>query len=268
MKVLKFGGTSVGTAESLAQVKNIVEAIDQPAVVVVSALGGVTDRLEALARTAAEGDKAYETVYSELAERHHKLVKAVVCAERQTDTLAQVDALLDELRSILHGVCLIQDLTPKTANAIVAYGERLSSVIVTAMLTEAQHVDARSLVKTVPQNDKHLVDFGTTNSLLTAHFSRLQGLAVMGGFIAADLQTGVTTNLGRGGSDYTAAIVAAALGAECLEIWTDVDGFLTADPRIIPTAYTIDHLTYAEAMELCNFGAKVVYPPTIYPVCQ
>lgn len=268
MKVLKFGGTSVGTAESLAQVKNIVEAIDQPAVVVVSALGGVTDRLEALARTAAEGDNAYETVYSELAERHHKLVKAVVCAERQTDTLAQVDALLDELRSILHGVCLIQDLTPKTANAIVAYGERLSSVIVTAMLTEAQHVDARSLVKTVPQNDKHLVDFGTTNSLLTAHFSRLQGLAVMGGFIAADLQTGVTTNLGRGGSDYTAAIVAAALGAECLEIWTDVDGFLTADPRIIPTAYTIDHLTYAEAMELCNFGAKVVYPPTIYPVCQ
>ena len=187
----------------------------------------MTDRLEALARTAAEGDKAYETVYSESAERHHKLVKTLVCAERQTDTLAQVDALLDELRSILHGVCLIQDLTPKTANAIVSDGERLSSVIVTAMLTEAQHVDARSLVKTVPQNDKHLVDFGTTNSLATAHFSRLQGLAVMGGFIAADLQTGVTTNLGRGGSDYTAAIVAAALGAECLEIWTDVDGFLT-----------------------------------------
>ena len=268
MKVLKFGGSSVGTASSIQSVKHIVESTGRPVVVVVSALGGVTDQLIALTRMAAQGDAAYETQLQTLAHRHHQMVSDVIPADRQDALLAGVDALLHELRSILHGVCLIQDLTPKTSDAIVAYGERLSSLIVATLIDGAVHLDSRKLIRTEYRAGKHLVDFDETNRLLREAFEEQPDVCVMGGFIASDRQTGVTTNLGRGGSDYTAAIVAAALDADALEIWTDVDGFMTADPRIIPNAFTIDQLSYAEAMELCNFGAKVVYPPTIYPVCQ
>lgn len=268
MKILKFGGTSVGTADHIRHVKEIVRGTAQPAVVVVSALGGVTDQLIALTQQAAQGEAAYAGGLASLKQRHHEMVSAVVPAERQAPLLHDVDGLLDELCSILHGVSLIQDLTAKTADAIVAYGERLSSLIVAAALDGAQHIDSRRFIKTHPQGGKHIVDFGMTNRLIREVFAARPALVVAGGFIAADAQTGVTTNLGRGGSDYTAAILAAALDAEALEIWTDVDGFMTADPRVIPTAYTIPQLSYAEAMELCNFGAKVVYPPTIYPVCQ
>lgn len=267
MKVLKFGGTSVGTATSITHVKQIVEQTGRPVVVVVSALGGVTDQLITLTRTAAAGDD-FAPAFDALTARHHQMVADVIAPARQAPLLAQIDALLAELHSILHGVCLIQDLTPKISDAIVAYGERLSSLIVAALIDGAQHFDARSLIKTRQQGHRHLVDFEQTNARLAEALTSLSGIAVMGGFISADGRSGVTTNLGRGGSDYTAAIVAAALNAEALEIWTDVDGFMTADPRVIPTAFTIPQLSYAEAMELCNFGAKVVYPPTIYPVCR
>ena len=268
MKVLKFGGSSVGTAKSIESVRNIVKGTARPVIVVVSALGGVTDRLIAMSHQAAQGDTGWQAEAEALAQRHDRLVSDVIAPERQEALRGQLAGLFGELRSILHGVSLIQELTQKTADGIVAYGERLSSLICAALWPDACHYDARSFIKTTQQGARHVVDFDTTNRLVRDTFAHVTGVAVAGGFIATDRDSGVTTNLGRGGSDYTAAIVAAALKAEALEIWTDVDGFLTADPRIIPSAYTIPQLSYGEAMELCNFGAKVVYPPTIFPVCS
>lgn len=267
MKVLKFGGSSVGTAQNIRSVKHIVEATDHPVIVVVSALGGVTDQLLRLSRKASVGDISYHAEVEVLQHRHHQLIMDVIAPEKQAPLMAEIDVLINELRSILYGVCLIQDLTQKTEDAIVAYGERLSSLICASLIDGASHKDSRTFIKTTKENDKHVVDFELTNRLIHEVFTDTGDVVVVGGFIATDANNGMTTNLGRGGSDYTASIIAAALGAEALEIWTDVDGFMTADPRVIPTAYTIDELSYSEAMELCNFGAKVVYPPTIYPVC-
>ena len=267
MKVLKFGGSSVGSVKSILNIKRIAENCNQPIVVVVSALGGVTDRLIALGKSAASGDADYLNEVNSIVLRHVEMMEQVIPEERRPALEAQLDTLFDDLRSILHGVFLIQDLTPKTADAIVAFGERLSSLIVATLIDGARHFEARDIIKTQRQGAKHVIDYDATNPLICQNFARWKGIAVMGGFIATDVETGATTNLGRGGSDFTAAILAAALDAEVLEIWTDVDGFMTADPRIISQAYTIDELTYGEAMELCNFGAKVVYPPTIYPVC-
>lgn len=266
MKVLKFGGSSVGTPEAVLQVKQIVDRLDTSAVVVVSALGGVTDRLISLSTQAVDPAADYLTALDELHARHDKMVRTVLPADRQEEILQGVSNSFDELSRILQGVHLIGELTPKTADAIVAYGERISSSIVAALLG-ARHIDSRRLIRTRPEDAKHIVDFDATHAAIAeADLSRCP-LTVMGGFISSDVESGRTTNLGRGGSDYTAAILAAALGAEVLEIWTDVDGFMTADPRVIPTAFTIDELSYDEATELCNFGAKVVYPPTIFPVC-
>ena len=264
---MKFGGSSVGTPESISKVKAIVERTGRPAVVVVSALGGVTDALIGASRAAAAGDPSWRRAMQELEARHLDMVERVVAPGRRAALAADVTAHLRELESILYGVSLIQDLTPKTADAIVAYGERLSSLICAALIDGARHYDARDIIRTRRQGGKTVVDFDESNRRVRETFARHDEVAVTGGFIASDAETGVTTNLGRGGSDYTAAIIAAALDAEALEIWTDVDGFMTADPRVIPTAYTIRELSYGEAMELCNFGAKVVYPPTIYPVC-
>lgn len=266
MKVLKFGGSSVGTPEAVLQVKQIVDRLDTSAVVVVSALGGVTDRLISLSAQAVDPAADYLTALDELHARHDKMVRTVLPADRQEEILQGVSNCFDELSRILQGVHLIGELTPKTADAIVAYGERISSSIVAALLG-ARHIDSRRLIRTRPEGAKHIVDFDATHAAIAeADLSRCP-LTVMGGFLSSDVESGRTTNLGRGGSDYTAAILAAALGAEVLEIWTDVDGFMTADPRVIPTAFTIDELSYDEATELCNFGAKVVYPPTIFPVC-
>lgn len=267
MKVLKFGGSSVGSVTGLHNIKKIAESADQPLIVVVSALGGITDKLIALGKRAGAGDVAYIGDLDAIIRRHLDLVKTEIAEEKQAVLMNDLEALFHDLRSILHGVYLIQDLTQKTADAIVAFGERLSSLIVATFINDAKHYDSRTLFKTTRQGEKHLVDYDLTNKNILGNFAHHQGIAVMGGFIATDAVTGATTNLGRGGSDFTAAILAAALDAEVLEIWTDVDGFMTADPRVISTAYTIDELTYGEAMELCNFGAKVVYPPTIYPVC-
>ena len=268
MKVLKFGGSSVGDAAAILKVKNIVEQSERPVLVVVSALRGVTDQLLHMTDQASAGNAAYVSELDTLTVRHHQLIVDVVPAMRQSEVMEQIDHLLSELRSILHGVCLIQDLTPKISDAIVAYGERLSSLIVAALIDGAVHTDSRQFIRTLHKGEKHAVDFEETNRLIREHFAERRPCVVMGGFIASDAETGVTTNLGRGGSDYTASLLAAALDADALEIWTDVNGFMTADPRIIPNAYTIEQLSYAEATELCNFGAKVVYPPTIYPVCQ
>ncbi len=269
MKVLKFGGTSVGSANSILNLKNIVESQDFPVVVVVSALGGVTDLLIKTAKTASEGNEAYKDMFQSIVRRHHDMINDVITDGRE-DLLLETDALLAELSSIYHGVYLIRDLSPKTQATIVSYGERLSSRIVARLITDAELHDSRTFIKTERKHGRSLLDSELTRRLVVEEFGpkTLCGkIHIVPGFISSDRDSGEVTNLGRGGSDYTASIIAAALGAEALEIWTDVDGFMTADPRVIPTAYTINALSYVEAMELCNFGAKVIYPPTIYPVC-
>ena len=200
--------------------------------------------------------------------RHHQMIDTIITDTTAREQLFQtVDALFDQLRSIYFGVYLIHDLSGKTQDAIVSYGERLSSNIVATLIRGAKWMDARDFIKTQRKNHQHVLDSELTNKLVEDAFDPLPRISLVPGFISRDEDTDETTNLGRGGSDYTAAILAAALDAEVLEIWTDVDGFMTADPRIIKTAYTINELSYIEAMELCNFGAKVIYPPTIYPVC-
>ena len=319
MKVLKFGGTSVGSVESILSVKKIVEAQSEPIIVVVSALGGITDKLIKTSQMAVEGDAAYQQSFQEIAQRHEEMIRTIIPeGERRETLLVTVRALLEELRSIYHGVFLIRDLSPKTSAAIVSYGERMSSRIVSALIQDSQWLDSREFIKTERRGSKDVLATDVTNELVKRMFGveslkfldepsgeaerKVESLAygeeqvgsngeakklsifrsasplgssknfqfstvVVGGFISTDKDSGEVTNLGRGGSDYTASIIAAALDADVLEIWTDVDGFMTADPKVIQTAYPIPELTYIEAMELCNFGAKVVYPPTIYPVC-
>ncbi|MCI6490195.1 MAG: bifunctional aspartate kinase/homoserine dehydrogenase I [Prevotella sp.] len=270
MKVLKFGGTSVGSVESILSLKAIVEkeAQKQPIIVVVSALGGITDKLIATSVLAQKGDETWKDEFQAMVERHHKMIDTIITDPRKREQLFNiVDSLFEQLRSIYFGVYLIHDLSKKTQDAIVSYGERLSSNIVATLVQGAKWYDSREFIKTMRKNHKNTLDSELTNRLVRRTFSDLQRISLVPGFISKDRDTDEITNLGRGGSDYTAAIIAAALDAEILEIWTDVDGFMTADPRVIKTAYTIKELSYIEAMELCNFGAKVVYPPTIYPVC-
>lgn len=274
MKVLKFGGTSVGSVDSILSLKKIVESQTEQVVVVVSALGGITDKLIYTSQLAVKGDDLYKTEFNDMVTRHHNMVNTIITDKAQRDQLINIlDELLEELRSIYYGVYLIRDLSAKTMAAIVSYGERLSSHIVTALITGATRLDSRDFIKTEQKRGKHVLDSELTNKLVISNFlssnsERLKSSPiVVPGFISADEHSGEITNLGRGGSDYTASIIAAALDADSLEIWTDVNGFMTADPRVIRTAYTINELSYVEAMELCNFGAKVIYPPTIYPVC-
>lgn len=269
MKVLKFGGTSVGSVNSMSSVKKIVEAIDEKVIVVVSALGGITDKLINTSKMATAGDSAYEKEMKEIVNRHIEMVYTVIPAGKQREILLdQVNELLSELKDIFQGIYLIRDLSPKTSATIVSYGERLSSIIVTALIKNARWFDSRTFIKTEKKHNRHILDSELTTQLVKEAFRELPQVSVVPGFISSDKNTGEITNLGRGGSDYTASIIAAALEADILEIWTDVDGFMTADPRVISTAYPITELSYVEAMELCNFGAKVVYPPTIYPVCH
>ena len=260
----------MGSVESILSLKAIVEkeAQKQPVIVVVSALGGITDKLIATSVLAQKGDETWKDEFQAMVERHHKMIDTIITDPRKREQLFNiVDSLFEQLRSIYFGVYLIHDLSKKTQDAIVSYGERLSSNIVATLVQGAKWYDSREFIKTVRKNHKNTLDSELTNRLVRRTFSDLQRISLVPGFISKDRDTDEITNLGRGGSDYTAAIIAAALDAEILEIWTDVDGFMTADPRVIKTAYTIKELSYIEAMELCNFGAKVVYPPTIYPVC-
>ena len=269
MKVLKFGGSSVGSVHSILSVKKIVEAVEEPVIVVVSALGGITDKLIKTSQMAADGDAAYEKEYRDIVNRHIEMVYTVIPAgEARIILLDQVNELLSELKNIFQGIYLIRDISSKTSATIVSYGERLSSIIVANLIEGAVWYDSRTFIKTEKKHSRHILDSDLTSQLIKATFSELPKVALVPGFISSDKNSGEVTNLGRGGSDYTASIIAAALQADVLEIWTDVDGFMTADPRVISGAYVINELSYVEAMELCNFGAKVVYPPTIYPACH
>lgn len=270
MKVLKFGGTSVGSVASILSLQKIVEkeAKHQPIIVVVSALGGITDQLITTSQLALKGDESWRNEFDSIVARHHKMIDAIITDPHDRESLFNnVDSLFEQLQSIYYGVFLIHDLSHKTEDTIVSYGERLSSRIVATLIRGAKWFDSRKFIKTEEKQGKRSLDSELTNKLVLDTFSDLPRISLVPGFIAQDRNSGDITNLGRGGSDYTASILAASLNAEVLEIWTDVDGFMTADPRVIKSAYTINELSYAEAMELCNFGAKVVYPPTIYPVC-
>ena len=267
---MKFGGTSVGSVKSILSLKKIVEteARTQPVVVVVSALGGITDKLIATSQMALKGDDKWREEFDAMVTRHHQMIDTIITDDKKrVDLFNKVDQLFDQLKSIYYGVYLIHDLSKKTEDAIVSYGERLSSNIVATLIKGGKRMNSRDFIRTEKKNGKHRLVADLTNQLVREAFKDMPEVAVVPGFISRDKDTSETTNLGRGGSDYTAAIIAAALDAEVLEIWTDVDGFMTADPRVIKTAYTINELSYIEAMELCNFGAKVIYPPTIYPVC-
>ena len=285
VKVLKFGGSSVGSKESITNLKQIVESQQDDVIVVVSALGGITDKLIATARMAAKGERQYEAEVEAMLARHEQMIRDVVAPERRRKAYNQVRKLFGELKEIMQGLYLLHDLSDKTMDTIVSYGERLSSQIVAQLIDDIRLYDSRDFIKTEHNGHNHSIDSDLTYRLIRETFQPLFNApdgkptansqqptakvkALAPGFISSDAQTGEITNLGRGGSDYTASLLAAALDARVLEIWTDVDGFMTADPRVISTAYTIDELSYVEAMELCNFGAKVVYPPTIYPVCQ
>ena len=266
MKVLKFGGTSVGSVQGLLSVKKIVEAQEESVIVVVSALSGITDQLYKVATFASNGDENYLNEYQSMLQRHIEVINAVVPENKINSVLELVKIQFNDLSNILRGLFLIKDTSPKIIDTIVSYGESVSSIIVANTIEDAVHFESKNFIKTIHQFDKHVVDFPTTNALIKERFVKKNKVSVCGGFISSDSTTNYITNLGRGGSDYTAAILAAALNASILEIWTDVDGFMTADPRIISNTYVIEKLSFSEAMELCNFGAKVIYPPTIFPV--
>lgn len=267
---MKFGGTSVGSVNSILNLKSIVEAAaaNDKVIVVVSALGGITDKLIKTSQMAVEGNLAFNDEFQHIVARHHELIYSIIDdEERRTTLLQEVDKLLNELDNIYQGLALINNITSKSEATIVSYGERISSRIVTALIDGAVRYNARQFIKTEVKHSKNILANEATEQLIHEHFdTRNDRIVIVPGFISQDIVSGDITNLGRGGSDYTAAIIAAALKADILEIWTDVDGFMTADPKVINTAYTINRLSYVEATELCNFGAKVVYPPTIYPV--
>jgi len=265
MKILKFGGTSVGSAENIKRISEIVLSQQEKIIVVVSALGGVTDLLLNLAQKASSGIKVNGELIA-IRLRHEEIIESLFTAGNGLKTTDSLKPLFDELEKIVQGVSLIGELTPKTLDKILGFGERLSSLLISTYLN-VPLLDSMSLIKTDRNFGKANVDFELTYHLILEACLKVDQFAVAPGFISSAADGSMTT-LGRGGSDYTAALFAAGVNATQLEIWTDVDGFMTADPRIISKAYTIPMLTYSEAMELSHFGAKVIYPPTILPVYQ
>jgi aspartokinase/homoserine dehydrogenase 1 len=265
MKVLKFGGTSVGSAENIQRVKEILMRQDDDVIVVVSALGGITDKILSAAKMAAIGTGYFQAELTEINTRHYETIENLFEGEKQTAVKEKIQLLLEELERIVHGVSLIGELTPKTLDKIGGFGERLSSLIIAEYIPSAKWFDSSKLIRTNSDFGKAIVNFEITNKLIQDAFESFSGIAIIPGFISSN-EAGEYTTLGRGGSDYTGAILAAAMDVSSLEIWTDVNGFMTADPRVISKAYTIKILSYSEAMELSHFGAKVIYPPTILPV--
>ena len=265
MKVLKFGGTSVGSAENIQRVKEILMRQDDDVIVVVSALGGITDKILSAAKMAAIGTGYFQAELTEINTRHYETIENLFEGDKQTFVKEKIQLLLEELERIVHGVSLIGELTPKTLDKIGGFGERLSSLIIAEYIPSAKWFDSSKLIRTNSDFGKAIVNFEITNQLIQNAFESFSGIAIIPGFISSN-EAGEYTTLGRGGSDYTGAILAAAMDVSSLEIWTDVNGFMTADPRVISKAYTIKILSYSEAMELSHFGAKVIYPPTILPV--
>lgn len=267
MNVLKFGGTSVGTVESLKCVKQIVESREDKTIVVVSALGGVTDMLIKAANTALAADTSWHEVFDNIVERHRVVVESMAHPSVKERLWHEISALLDRLKRYYCGIELVEDLSERTLCNVVSFGERMSSLIVSNIIAGATLFQSPEFIKTEKWYGRNIAVTELTTRLIRDTFLHTNyKVAVVPGFISRDRDNNDITNLGRGGSDYTAALIAAALDADTLEIWTDVNGFMTADPRIIKDAAVIPHLSFLESMDLCNFGAKVIYPPTIYPV--
>ncbi|MCP4309781.1 MAG: bifunctional aspartate kinase/homoserine dehydrogenase I [Bacteroidetes bacterium] len=264
MKVLKFGGSSVGSTENIKVVKQILGEQTGPCAVVVSALGSVTDQIIRIASMASERNTAFREEMSTIRERHIETVNTLMSGETREFTLREVESLIGEFQDALQGIYLLQDLSTKTLDFLLSFGERLSATIISRFVDGAIYMDSRKLIHTDSEFGNAKVHFDITYGKIRGEMEKLKSLAIIPGFIASDDQ-GRTTTLGRGGSDYTAAIIAAATNASMLEIWTDVNGFMTADPRIVPKAYPVVCMSYEEAMELSHFGAKVIYTPTLTP---
>lgn len=265
MKVLKFGGTSVGTVEALRNVKYIVEHQEEPVVVVVSALGGLTDSLINAANLAAKNDIGAYRIVQDVTSRHSEIMNKLIEGEEIDDALNRVRALFYELSNAYTDISQSEELTESDIEEVVSYGERLSSLVISLIIEGATHFNSLEIIR----SNNHECDLEATNENIARTLGNFKGkVAVMGGFISRDSKSRRISNLGRGGSDYTAAIVASALNASCLEIWTDVDGFMTADPKKDPNATVIRQMTYDQAQEMCDNGAKVIYAPTIKPVAE
>ena len=267
MKVLKFGGYAIDSAENILKVKKIIESQPGTNIMVVSAFHGITDKLLELSALAASRDKNFFRIYNEIEIRHIDIINSLFEDPLKKEVLAHINACLKDLISIINGVYLLNDLTPKIQDRILSFGEIMSSYIISKIITSGEVIDAKGLIKTDNHFGNARVNFPLSNRLIRAQFNNYRKEAVVPGFIGAS-DRNETTTLGRGGSDYTAAIISAALEVEKLEIWTNVDGFMTADPKKVKKALAIDNLSYAEAMELSHWGAEVIYTPTIHPVYQ
>ncbi|MAL16461.1 MAG: bifunctional aspartate kinase/homoserine dehydrogenase I [Balneola sp.] len=272
MLVLKFGGTSVATAENLKKVQHIIRSQSESdkVAVVVSALGGITNQLQECALLASKGDEGYREILKSIETRHLELCNDLLSVQERSSTLTQTKLLLNDLEDICRGVFLIRELSPRSFDHILSYGEILSAGIITDYLNssglDVQLLDARKLIRTDNKFGKAAVDTTLTYTEIKKQLDASSPVSICAGFVASSKEDGFTTTLGRGGSDYSAALIAAAVDAKELQIWTDVNGMMTSDPRLVPTAHPIEHLSYEEAMELSHFGAKVIYPPTIQPV--
>lgn len=274
MKIVKFGGSSVLNAERIRRVANIVKYFSkkgEKVAVVVSALGGLTDQLIKTSELAAQGDMSYKSILKEVGMRHFAVLKNLIPNQKQEEIQQKLINAQEELGNLLYGVSLIRELTTRTLDYILSFGERNSAFILSAVLkhyeVDAYYLDAREIIRTDDTFGSAKVDFPTTYANIQTHFNEHNGIAIITGFIARS-KDGVTTTLGRGGSDYTAAILGAALSVEEIQIWTDVEGVLTADPNKVPKAFPVKSMTYQEAMEMSHFGAKVIYPPTIIPALE
>jgi aspartokinase/homoserine dehydrogenase 1 len=265
MKVMKFGGTSVASAESILKVIDIVTSCREKKVLVVAAMGTTTDELAELSRLASEGNDSYKVGLLSIEKSHLKAIEKLIPARERSSVIARVKFVFNELSSALNGVFILRELTPRTYDYLLSFGERLSAMILSAVIPDGVYVDARELIKTDSHFGKATVDFETSTNLILEKLLPIEGIPVITGFIASSHKN-ETTTLGRRGSDYTGAIIASAINAEILEIWTDVEGILTADQKKVEKAYCLDCLSYSEAMELSHFGTRVIYPPTFVPV--
>jgi aspartokinase/homoserine dehydrogenase 1 len=271
MKIMKFGGSSVGSVDRINSVVEILKSSFQEikkGAVILSAYQGVTDKLIGAGTIAASSNEVYLKIYDELQDLHITTAKELISIQRQSNILAEIKLVLRQLEDILQGIYLIKELTPKTLDYLMSFGERLSTYTISACLNdrgvENSFLDTRNIIKTDNHFGKARVDYAKTNEHIISYFTNHPEVQIATGFIASNIND-ETTTLGRGGSDLTASILGAALDVEEIEIWTDVDGVLTADPKKVANAFSIPEMSYEEAMELSHFGAKVIYPPTMQP---
>ncbi|WMJ71606.1 bifunctional aspartate kinase/homoserine dehydrogenase I [Cytophagaceae bacterium ABcell3] len=271
MKVLKFGGTSVGSPENIRQVVEILKGYNKSKTeiaVVFSAMSGITNQLVELSQKASESNESYLQILKEVENKHLAVVKELIDVKNQSHVVAHIKMIINELEDLLHGVFLLKERSPRTLDLALSFGERLSAYIISEFVNQSgipcEYVDARELIKTDHTFGGAKIDFSVTDKNIKAYFSNKSKVQIITGFISST-EKNETTTLGRGGSDYTASVIGAALGAEEIEIWTDVDGVMTADPRTVKRAFSLPAISYVEAMEMSHFGAKVIYPPTLQP---